>query len=74
MVARAHNHKILFFDELLRMLDNVPQKVISTTLDSFDCTRVVIAHRLSTVKKCKGIIVMNDGQIVGSCTYEELAA
>ena len=72
--ALAHKPKILFFDEATSALDNITQKVISETLDSLDCTRVVIAHRLSTVKNCKRIIVMNEGKIIESGTYDELLA
>lgn len=70
--ALAHKPKILFFDEATSALDNITQKVVSDTLDSLNCTRVVIAHRLSTVKNCKRIIVMNEGQIVEEGTYDEL--
>lgn len=70
--ALAHKPKLLFFDEATSALDNITQKVVSDTLDSLDCTRVVIAHRLSTVKNCNRIIVMNEGQIVEEGTYDEL--
>ena len=70
--ALAHKPKMLFFDEATSALDNITQKIVSDTLDSLDCTRVVIAHRLSTVKNCKRIIVMNEGQIVEQGTYDEL--
>ena len=51
--ALAHKPRILFFDEATSALDNITQKVVSDTLDSLSCTRIVIAHRLSTVKNCK---------------------
>ena len=72
--ALAHKPRILFLDEATSALDNITQKVVSDTLDSLSCTRIVIAHRLSTVKNCKRIIVMHEGQIVEEGTYDELLA
>lgn len=70
--ALASDPTIVIFDEATSAPDNITQKVVSDTLDSLDCTRIVIAHRLSTVKNCKHIIVMNEGQIVEQGTYGEL--
>ena len=74
MIARAvaPNPKILMFDEATSALDNITQKKVSEALDSLKCTRIVIAHRLFTIKQCDRIIVLDSGKIVEDGTYEEL--
>lgn len=76
MIARAicGNRRILMFDEATSALDNVAQKHVSDSLESLHCTRVVIAHRLSTVRHCDRILVVDDGHIAEEGTYEELIA
>ncbi len=70
--AIAPKPKILLFDEATSALDNITQRIVSDSLDSLKCTRVVIAHRLSTVKHCGRILVIDGGKIAESGTYEEL--
>ncbi len=74
MIARAIAPKpqILMFDEATSALDNLTQKKISTSLSKLHCTRIVIAHRLSTVRECDRILVLHQGNIVEDGTYEEL--
>lgn len=74
MIARAivNKPKILFFDEATSALDNRTQAIVSQSLDQLQATRIVIAHRLSTIINCNKIIVMDQGKIVESGTYEEL--
>ncbi|MBP3796555.1 MAG: hypothetical protein J6I46_02095, partial [Ruminococcus sp.] len=45
---------------------------VSDALDSLNCTRIVIAHRLSTVRNCDRILVMDKGGIAEEGNYEEL--
>lgn len=75
-IARAiiSQPAILFFDEATSALDNVTQDKVINTLDNLAATRIVIAHRLSTILKCDRIIVMDQGRIVESGSYEELMA
>lgn len=74
MIARAVAPKpqILIFDEATSALDNITQKQISESLASLKCTRIVVAHRLSTIRQCNRILVLDGGRIVEDGTYEEL--
>ena len=76
LIARAliSKPKIIFFDEATSALDNLAQKQISNNLDKQNCTRVVIAHRLSTVRHCDRIIVLDKGHIAEQGTFDELMA
>lgn len=70
--ALASNPRILFFDEATSALDNITQKHVADSLAGLGCTRVVIAHRLSTVKDCDRIIVLDKGKIAEEGSFEEL--
>ena len=76
MIARAiaPKPKILIFDEATSALDNVTQKIVSDSLAKLKCTRIVVAHRLSTIKECDRIIYLENGSIAESGTYDELIA
>jgi ATP-binding cassette subfamily C protein len=76
MIARAiaRRPRILLFDEATSSLDNRSQAIVSDALGNLNVTRIVIAHRLSTVKRADRIIVLVDGKIVESGTFEELTA
>ncbi|MEQ8221749.1 MAG: NHLP bacteriocin export ABC transporter permease/ATPase subunit [Candidatus Eremiobacterota bacterium] len=74
LIARAVSRrpKILIFDEATSALDNRTQAIVTENLDRLDITRIVVAHRISTVVKANRIYVMDRGEIVQSGTYEEL--
>ena len=76
MIARAlaPRPKILLLDEATSALDNITQKKVSDALAQLKCTRIVVAHRLSTIKECDRIIVIDDGKIVEDGNYDELIA
>ena len=76
MIARAivNKPKVLFFDEATSALDNKTQKIVSDSLDKLEATRIVIAHRLSTVKNCDRIFVMEKGRVVEEGSFDELMA
>lgn len=76
MIARAiaQKPKILMLDEATSALDNITQKIVSESLDSLKCTRVVIAHRISTIRNCDRIVVLDKGKIIEDGKYDELIA
>jgi ATP-binding cassette, subfamily B, bacterial len=78
LIARAiyKNPEYLFFDEATNALDASNERVIMENLDEF-CrgrTVVVVAHRLSTVKRADQIVVLHKGKIVEMGTHESLVA
>ncbi len=74
LIARAllNNPSIVFFDEATSALDNISQQQVSDNLDRMGCTRLVIAHRFSTIRHCDRIVVMDKGHIVEEGTFDEL--
>jgi ATP-binding cassette, subfamily B, bacterial len=66
----------LFFDEATNSLDAKNERVIMENLDEFfkGRTVVVVAHRLSTVKKADQIIVLEKGEIIETGTHRQLVA
>ena len=74
LIARAivGRPKVLFFDEATSALDNVTQAMVCESLSRLHSTRMVIAHRLSTVMDCDRIFVMDGGSIVEQGSYREL--
>ncbi len=74
MIARAvaHRPRILLFDEATSALDNRTQAIVSESLQTLKATRIVVAHRLSTVINADCIYVLDAGRIVQHGRYEEL--
>jgi len=74
VIARAliKRPKILLFDEATSALDNTTQRIVTENLDQLQATRIVIAHRLNTIKEADKIFVMDKGEIVELGRYEEL--
>ena len=76
VIARAlyHAPDILVFDEATSSLDNVTTKEISNALDSLsdNTTVIIVAHRISTIKECDRIVVMEKGSIKSVDTYDNL--
>ncbi len=70
--AIAGNPVVLFLDEATSALDNITQASVTATIASLGMTRVVIAHRLSTVQDVDRIAVLDQGRIVESGTYTDL--
>jgi ATP-binding cassette subfamily C protein len=74
MIARAlvNKPKILIFDEATSALDNRTQAIVTESLDKLKITRIVVAHRLSTIKNADRIILMESGHIVEEGNYDSL--
>jgi ABC-type multidrug transport system fused ATPase/permease subunit len=64
--------RILLFDEATSALDNRTQAHVSNSLEALHTTRVVVAHRLSTIVHADRIYVMDKGRVVQVGTYDEL--
>lgn len=75
MIARAiaRRPRILLFDEATSSLDNRSQTIVSASLGNLNVTRILIAHRLSTVRQADRIIVLVDGKVVQTGNYAELS-
>ncbi|MFF4302938.1 NHLP bacteriocin export ABC transporter permease/ATPase subunit [Streptomyces sp. NPDC001601] len=65
MIAQAliRRPRILFFDEATSALDNDTQRTVIESTRKLNATRIVIAHRLSTVLDADRVIVMEDGKV-----------
>ena len=76
MIARAlvHRPRILLLDEATSALDNRTQAIVSETIAKLGVTRIVIAHRLTTVREAQRIIVLANGGVAQSGTFEELVS
>ncbi|HEX4331309.1 MAG TPA: ATP-binding cassette domain-containing protein [Usitatibacter sp.] len=76
LIARAlvSDPRILLLDEATSALDNVAQAAVLKELSRLEATRIVIAHRLDTVRDADRIVVLERGRIVQEGTFDELAA
>ncbi|OXS31768.1 NHLP bacteriocin export ABC transporter permease/ATPase subunit [Streptomyces sp. XY006] len=66
MIAQAliRRPRILFFDEATSALDNETQRTVIESTKALQATRIVIAHRLSTVMDADRVVVMEDGKVI----------
>lgn len=74
LIARTiiNKPKILVLDEATSNLDNDNQEQIAKAIDSLHCTKIAIAHRLSTVKNADHILVLDSGKIIEEGKFEDL--
>ena len=71
--ALAVKSPILVLDEATSALDKRTQKKVCQSLVQLKCTRIVVAHRLATVRDCDRILVLDKGKLVASGSWQELA-
>lgn len=75
-IARAvlKNPTILILDEATSSLDSESEKLVQEALDQLmeNRTSIVVAHRLSTIRKADQILVLKNGEIIERGTHEEL--
>ena len=74
LIARAliARPAILIFDEATSALDNVTQAKVMEGVNALPCTKLIVAHRLSTLTRCDRVLVMDKGTIVQEGRPEEL--
>ena len=76
LFARAllNRPDILILDEATSALDPATQAVTTRTLNALTCTRIVIAHRLETIRGADRILVIEAGRVAHAGTHAELVA
>ncbi|MEU6405057.1 NHLP bacteriocin export ABC transporter permease/ATPase subunit [Streptomyces sp. NPDC046985] len=76
MIAQAlvRRPRILFFDEATSALDNDTQRIVMESTRKLNATRIVIAHRLSTVLDADRVVVLEDGRVAQQGPPAELLA
>jgi ABC-type multidrug transport system fused ATPase/permease subunit len=77
-IARAlyHRPKVLILDEATSALDNLTEQMVMEEVNNLgkDITIIMIAHRLSTVRQCDQIYLLEQGEVKASGTYKQLIA
>ncbi len=75
-IARAlyRDPDMLIFDEATNALDNTTERAVMDAVKALghDKTIVIVAHRLTTVRHCDAIFVLDHGRVVASGTYDAL--
>jgi NHLM bacteriocin system ABC transporter ATP-binding protein len=76
MIARAlvSRPRLLLFDEATSALDNPTQRIVSESMRQLNATRLIIAHRLSSVAEADRILVLDKGRVVQQGSYDDLLA
>ena len=74
LIARAlvRKPRVILFDEATSALDNRAQSIVQASLEKLGVTRLVIAHRLSSIRDVDRIYVLDSGRIVETGSYEDL--
>ena len=74
--ALVADTRILVLDEATASVDSYTEQLIQTALARLleDCTGLVIAHRLATIRNADRIIVLRSGRVIETGTHDELMA
>lgn len=72
--ALVRDPVVLLLDEATSALDNTSERAVIANLRARGCTVIVVAHRLSTVRDCDTLLVLQAGEVVERGTPGELAA
>ncbi len=72
--ALAGRPRMLILDESTSALDNATQEEIVGSIERLRVTRIVVAHRLSTIQRADRIIVLEGGRVAQEGTFKELMA
>lgn len=72
--ALASKPRLLFFDEATSWLDAASQAEVMANIETLALTRVVVAHRLSTIRSADRIYVLEAGRVVQNGTFAELSS
>ena len=77
-IARAlyHNPELLILDEATSALDNETELAVMEGIEQLadDLTILIVAHRVSTLKRCDKIFRMDKGEVVEEGVYEEMVS
>jgi ATP-binding cassette, subfamily B, bacterial len=72
--ALVHRPPVIVLDEATSSVDNVIEREVMDNLKALSCTRIIVAHRLSTIAFAEQIIVLEHGQVVERGKHDDLMA
>lgn len=72
--ALVRNPSVLLLDEATNWLDNQTQSKVMQEIEKLSVTRIVVAHRLSTIRRADRIYVLQGGRVVQQGSFDDLMA